>query len=125
MTVVLWIGFISVIVGFVIIKVADEKNTSKGLGVLFFGIALCAIGLIFDDDEDKDNYTSGSNSGYNVSFEGSETSRKKGSKCHYRDYGEGNYSECSDKSNGCSGFSPKNRDPRACDNCPHRVDEHY
>ena len=63
--------------------------------------------------------------GSNVNFEGSETSRKRGAKCHHRDYGEGNYSECSDKFGGCSGFSPQNRDPRACANCPHRVDDHY
>ena len=69
------------------------------------------------------NYDAGGSS--NVNFQGNETSRKRGKPCHHRDYGVGNYSECSDKLGGCSGFSSMNRDPRTCSKCGHRVEDHY
>ena len=68
---------------------------------------------------------SGEGNGSNVSFEGSETSRKRGTKCHFRDYSEGNGYECSTQSNGCKGFSSQHWDPNLCENCTHHIRDHY
>ena len=120
MEVLMWIGFISLFVGMFIIKFSDDKNASKGVVVLFAGMALCFVGYVFDSDDDD----SGGRGSYNVPFEGSETSRKRGKPCHHIDYGSGTTRECSVRGH-CGGFSSSNRDPFTCSNCTHNVDDHY
>jgi len=117
MTVILWIGFILTIISLLMIKFGDDNKGTVGVRFLFVGIAICAIGYFLSDSSEDE-------SGYNVSFQGSETSRKRGKPCHHITYGAGSTRECSDKGN-CSGFSSKNRDPYYCINCEHHVDDHY
>lgn len=144
---------VAVIIIALLFKSSDSSFSGKffkvilGLGCIF--AVFCGIMFIYDDassdigdgndsgyesssyynNDDDDSYLydddDDDNNGGEVSFRGSETSRKRGTKCHHIDYGSGSTRECSDKSGGCSGFSSKNRDAYQCAKCEHHVDEHY
>lgn len=95
------------------------------MGVLFGWGSARSLQIIWKKNPEPVYVSYDNSRSSNVSFLGSDTSRKRGKPCHHRDYGVGNYSECSKKSGGCSGFSSMNRDPRRCSKCGHSVDEHY
>ena len=139
------IGVILIIIGIIALflnhKFAKSKSFLDKISKLilsFFSIGLIFTGFCFVIDDVSSDTGDGNDYDYeskydqsyddddysNPSFKGSETSRKQGKPCHHRDYGVGNYSECSDRGN-CSGFSSKNRDAYSCSKCDHNVDEHY
>lgn len=133
----MFLGAFLIIVAAIGIKKSDSTYTCVGL--LFLGIALLAIGEndlpnkvdsvnnIYSIDDIDDDYLDPLDDiedDSNISFKSSEVSRKRGTKCHYIDYGSGSLRECSDKGK-CRGFSPQNRDPFTCSNCKHSISEHY